>query len=91
MSTSDIFVLSPAASFETVGDGAVILLSDSGQLFSCNDTTEAFLRNLDGGRSVGEIARLMGSEYDVPIEVLISDLSDLANELEAEGIVVRAG
>lgn len=69
----------------------MILLSDSGQLFSCNDTTEAFLRNLDGGRSVGEIARLMGSEYDVPIEVLISDLSDLANELEAEGIVVRAG
>ena len=74
-----------------VGDGAVILLSDSGQLYSCNDTTEAFLRNLDGGRSVGEIARLMGSEYDIPIEVLMSDLSDLANELEAEGIVVRAG
>ncbi len=91
MSTSDIFVLSPAASFEMVGDGAVILLSDSGQLYSCNDTTEAFLRNLDGGRSVGEIARLMGSEYDIPIEVLMSDLSDLANELEAEGIVVRAG
>lgn len=90
MSASKVYALSPIASFETVGDGAVILLGDSGQLFSCNDTSEAFLRNVDGQRSIDEIARLMESEYDVALETLIGDLNELAAELESEGIVVSA-
>ncbi|WP_223477388.1 PqqD family protein [Oricola indica] len=90
MSASKVYALSPIASFETVGDGAVILLGDSGQLYSCNDTSEAFLRNVDGQRSIDEIARLMESEYDVALETLIGDLNELAAELESEGIVVSA-
>ena len=90
MSVSKVYALSPIASFETVGDGAVILLGDSGQLYSCNDTSEAFLRNVDGQRSIDEIARLMESEYDVALETLIGDLNELAAELESEGIVVSA-
>lgn len=90
MSASKVYALSPIASFETVGDGAVILLGDSGQLFSCNDTSEAFLRNVDGQRSIDEIARLMESEYDAALETLIGDLNELAAELESEGIVVSA-
>lgn len=90
MSASKVYALSPIASFETVGDGAVILLGDSGQLYSCNDTSEAFLRNVDGLRSIDEIARLMESEYDVALETLIGDLNELAAELESEGIVVSA-
>jgi pyrroloquinoline quinone biosynthesis protein D len=90
MSASKVYALSPIASFETVGDGAVILLGDSGQLYSCNDTSEAFLRNVDGQRSIDEIARLMESEYEVALETLIGDLNELAAELESEGIVVSA-
>ncbi|WP_425416774.1 PqqD family protein [Oricola indica] len=90
MSASKVYALSPIASFETVGDGAVILLGDSGQLYSCNDTSEAFLRNVDGQRSIDEIARLMESEYDVALETLIGDLNELAAELESEGIIVSA-
>ena len=88
MSDSKIYNLAPAATFETVGDGAVILLSDSGQLFSCNETSETFLRHLDGKRSIGDIAELMEAEYEVSRDELEADLHELAAQLEAEGVIV---
>src|SRR5690606_2730198 len=47
MPLDEVFAFSPTASFQSVGDGAVVLLADSGQLYSCNDTSEAFLRHID--------------------------------------------
>ena len=34
---------------QSVGDGAVVLLATSGQMYTCNSTTEVFLRHVDGG------------------------------------------
>jgi D-ribose pyranose/furanose isomerase RbsD len=82
-----IFRLSDAASFQTVGDGAVILLADSGQLFSCNDTTDAFLKKLDGKRSFVDVVSLMAQEYKVEREILAADMEEIARDLETEGII----
>ena len=65
-----IFDFSPLASFQSVGDGAVILLTDSGQLFSCNETTESFLRKVDGTRNLDAIVSLMAEEYDADRDTL---------------------
>jgi hypothetical protein len=76
------------ASFQSVGDGAVVLLADSGQLYSCNDTSEAFLRHIDGKRSLGEIIDLLAEEYEVERVVLEADFAELAESLKQEGVIV---
>jgi pyrroloquinoline quinone biosynthesis protein D len=88
MSLDEVFAFSPVASFQSVGDGAVVLLADSGQLYSCNDTSEAFLRHVDGRRSLGDIVDLMAQEYDVERSVLEADLAELADSLKREGVIV---
>lgn len=89
MPLDDVFSLSPVASFQSVGDGAVILLADSGQLYSCNDTSEAFLRHVDGKRSLGDIVDLLAEEYEVERAVLETDLAELAESLQREGVIVN--
>lgn len=88
MPLDEVFAFSPVASFQSVGDGAVVLMADSGQLYSCNDTTEAFLRHIDGKRSLGEIIDLLAQEYEVERDVLEADFSELAENLKQEGVIV---
>lgn len=88
MPLDEVLTLSPVASFQSVGDGAVVLLADSGQLYSCNDTSEAFLRHVDGKRSLAEIVDLLAAEYEVARDVLEADLAELAEDLKREGVVV---
>jgi len=90
MPLDEVFALSPVASFQSVGDGAVVLLADSGQLYSCNDTSEAFLRRIDGRRSLSEIVDLLAEEYEVERGVLQADLTELAESLHQEGVIVSA-
>ncbi len=80
--------LSDKASFRSLGDSGVILMTDSGQLYSCNDTAEAFLRRTDGDRTVAAIASEIGDEYDVEPDVLLADMEDLISYLISEGVVI---
>ncbi|MEP9389179.1 PqqD family protein [Mesorhizobium sp. KR9-304] len=88
MPHDEVYSLSPLASFQSVGDGAVVLLADSGQLYSCNDTSEAFLRHVDGKRSLADIVDLLAEEYEVEREMLEADLAELAASLIQEGVIV---
>jgi len=87
-----ILALSPAVSFQPLGqdEGAVVLMIDSGQLYTCNDTTAAFLQSIDGARSFGAILDQINAEFDVERAVLAADLAEIFAELEREGIVARA-
>ena len=86
-SEETIFDFCPVASFQPVGDGAVILLADSGQIYSCNETTESFLRKVDGERNLGGIVALMAAEYEVDRGTPTADMAELAQELIDEGII----
>ncbi|MBB5754425.1 PqqD family protein [Prosthecomicrobium pneumaticum] len=88
---TSVLTLSPAASFQSLGNGAVVLMADSGQLYSANETMEAFLALLDGRRTLGAVIDAMLSDFEVEREILAADILDLAGELAAEGIVVTAG
>ncbi len=90
MKDLDIIAIAPNATFQSLGDGAVILRTDSGQLFTCNETTEAFLKHVDGRRTLGDIISEVLAEYDVDREVLGSDMLALADDLAAQGIIVKA-
>ena len=79
------------ASVQHVGDGAVVLLARSGQLYTCNDTTEAFLGKVDGTRNLDQIVDLLSDEFDVNKATLDQDMAELAAELVAEGILADPG
>ena len=79
------------ASVQHVGDGAVVLLARSGQLYTCNGTTEAFLDKVDGARSLDQIVGLLSDEFEVDKATLDEDMAALAAELVAEGILADPG
>ena len=84
-----VFVLNEQASLQSAGDGAVILLADSGQLYTCNETTEAFLRNVDGTRSFAEVVSAFVEEFEIDQATAERDLRELSEELVAEKILDR--
>ncbi|AZO49381.1 MAG: PqqD family peptide modification chaperone [Mesorhizobium sp.] len=83
--------LADDASVQHVGDGAVVLLARSGQLYTCNGTTEAFLDKVDGARSLDQIVDLLSDEFEVDKAMLDQDMAALAAELVAEGILADPG
>ena len=86
-----VLALTPAATFQPLGEqeGAVILMVDSGQLYSCNDTTVALLSAIDGTRSFGAVIDLVNAEFDVDRDVLAADLREVVDELVREGILAE--
>jgi hypothetical protein len=71
-------------------EGGVVLRLDSGELYTVNDTTLAFLRELDGTRTIADVARRMIEVFDVDEATLVVDLTDIASELMRESVVVIA-
>jgi hypothetical protein len=83
--------LAEDASVQHVGDGAVVLLARSGQLYTCNGTTEAFLDKVDGERSLDQIVGLLSAEFEVDKDTLDQDMATLATDLISEGILAEPG
>lgn len=90
VSDQSIFSLSDSVSFQPLGDGegAVVLLIETGDIFTCNDTTAAFLRTVDGKRTFSQAVEDLAGEFDVERSRLRSDLEVLAESLMKEGIIV---
>jgi pyrroloquinoline quinone biosynthesis protein D len=81
LSTSD------NASFQSLGEGAVVLLIESGQLYTCNEATEAFLKLVDGSRSFDAIIHALLEEFDVERATAAHDFLEIAEQLRSEGII----
>ena len=84
---ASVLALSPTASFQPLGDSAVILMTDSGQLYTCNETTESLLRKIDGSRTLAEIIDGILTEFAIDRDTLQGDIVAIAKELAAEGIL----
>lgn len=82
--------VSPLASFQPLGDSAVVLRIDSGQLYSANATAQALLSAMDGERSLADITSLLLDDFHVDRDVLEQDLLALSRQLLDDGIVERA-
>lgn len=86
---SSVLSLAEGVSYQPLGDGegAVVLIIESGQLFTCNDTTSAFLAAVDGQRPFSDVVVHLLDAFDVSKDELRSDLSMLAEQLRQEGII----
>lgn len=77
--------------FQSLGTGVetVVLSLDSGVLYSCNDTTAAFLSAIDGQLSLKQIIDNLLDTFDVSEEKLILDINSIANKLLAEKLIQK--
>jgi pyrroloquinoline quinone biosynthesis protein D len=77
--------------FQSLGPGeeTVVLSLNSGYLYTCNETTDAFLQRLDGRRPLAAVIDLLFNEFQVPRETLIKDMTKLAVELLGEKLIVE--
>jgi hypothetical protein len=84
---ASVLAISGNASFQSLGEGAVVLLIDSGQLYTCNEATEAFLELIDGTRPFGAIVDALLREFDIERATATVDFREIAEQLQSEGIV----
>ena len=75
--------------FQSLGPGVetVILSLNSGVLYSCNDTTAAFLSAINGQLSLAQIIDKLLDEFDVSRAKLTSDIHSIVNKLMAEKLI----
>jgi pyrroloquinoline quinone biosynthesis protein D len=76
--------------FQSLSDGrqTIILRISTGQIFTCNGTTAAFLKAMDGRRTFKDLVDCVHAEFDVDREKLAGDLGALTEKLVAGGLVV---
>ena len=84
--------LADNVALQPVGDDgrAMLLELDSGQLFTCNETTRDFLAALDGERSFEQVVDVVLAQYDVERATLHEDLLAVAEELATEKLICEA-
>jgi pyrroloquinoline quinone biosynthesis protein D len=84
--------LSPNITFRSLGEGqgAVVVETKTGQLYSCNDTTTAFLEAIDGKRNFQEIVDRLHGIFDVDRAALEADLTAVGADLLDNGLIVAS-
>jgi pyrroloquinoline quinone biosynthesis protein D len=87
----DVYKLGDDVSLQPLGDGegGVVLMLKSGEIYTVNDTTLDFLTKIDGTRDLQSCAEGMAAAFDVDAATALSDLAEIAAELSAEQIIAR--
>lgn len=72
-------------------DGQTVIYNETTRdVVELQDVASDFLNQVDGSRSLVQIADILAQEYDVSREVVLSDLSTLVEELEEDGLLVSS-
>lgn len=82
------FAFSPSASFRDLGEEGVILMAESGQLYSTNESGTAFMNGIKKGHTFDQAVEGVLHEFDVEKAVLEKDLSELVEYLLAENVLI---
>lgn len=74
---------------DRVVDGEALLINlQSGDYFSLNSTGTKVWENIDGSKTVQDLAELVLAEYDGDRDLIVADVLRLVNDLAGEGLVV---
>jgi hypothetical protein len=68
-------------SFQVVGDQAILLDLNAGRYFKLNEVGTVFWLQLDGKRTMASHAQDIAQRYGVPLELVLNDLTSLAQDL----------
>ncbi len=90
ITAQSVLQMSPSATMRAVGDTGVVLMTTTGEIYTCNETALDFLGRLDGTAAVSDVAQAMTEDFDVTADVLIADLIEMMTPLSADGVVLHA-
>jgi hypothetical protein len=62
-------------------EGGVLLKLDSGEMYTINDTTAAFIAELDGSKRFADVVHRLSTMFDVDVDILEADLVEIADDL----------
>jgi hypothetical protein len=90
ISASTCLSLSENVTLQALGEaeGGVLLKLDTGEMYTVNDTTLAFLQQLGGDRTIAEIASRLVEVFDTDETTLLADLVEIGRDLAGEALVV---
>ena len=85
-----ILAVAEDVTFQSMGPGeqTVVLSLTTGELYTCNETAEEFLKALDGRRTFAQIVGELLSRFEVDAPRLEADLTQLADQMLAERMIV---
>ena len=65
LTDSKVLALREGVSFQPLGnaDGAILLIIETGQLYTCNITTARFLSAVDGGRNFAQVVDEVSGDF----------------------------
>lgn len=72
--------------FRIIGDEALIVCQDSGEILAVNTTGRIILQAIDGHKSTREIIDALGSVYDLPVEQLERDFFEFLSDMRDAGV-----
>ena len=84
---STVFALARKVEVQSFDQGGVILNAETGQLYSCNHVTLAYLKLLDGERTLDAAAAMIAEEYEVPVDEVSRDLIEVSADLAGESLL----
>lgn len=74
-----------------VEDEMILLNLDSDEYFALDEVAARFVEILDPSGSIETAAKTITEEYDVMLDVVTADLTDLTEQLVDVGLLVLAG
>ena len=77
---------SPNATYQVVADEAILIHLKTGVYYSLNEVGTSFWQLMDGTRSIQDCASALAQEYAAPVDVIESDLAEVATDLVREGL-----
>jgi hypothetical protein len=80
-------VIRSHVALQAVGSGGVIVDLRSGACFELNGVGMEIWRALSDGRTLTEVADLLGTHYDVASEILADDVLRLTKSLSDAGLI----
>ena len=80
----------PALAWREIDDETVIISPNDSVMHELNDTGSFLWKNIDGKRSVTELADLLVKNYEVTVEVALADTQALLDEMFSRKLVVTA-
>jgi hypothetical protein len=88
---SDRFRPLPHVVWARHADATVLLDAERGQYYTLNEVAGRVWELVAAGEPVVEILRLLGEEYDAPVETLEGDVTGLLDRLLQIELIERSG
>ena len=83
------FAPRPDVRYRRVGNEAVVVRQEAGEVVVLNEVATRILELVDQGRSTGEMIETLVGEFDVERDRLAADLKAFLAELQAGGLIAE--